>query len=666
MLCWRGLVVWIAIACAVATYGTGDESFAADSSGTASGNMVLQRYGTKDALNQNLSVPMTNSATPMHTVNGATSFTAASSVPSSKQFLQILIQPASTGDLSTVVVMQDLNGGGAFTNSSTLGMPVSGVCANGFISCTPGTWSNCQPYIWQSDNTGALSVAPTGITQLGGCYCINSSCGNALAWKNASLVLKDLGGGAVGAIHVADASVVISNVSTDTTTISYYGQLVRNATNAGQSSLPALASSPTVMQDQSYYNNWASLDAAKNNIATAQGSDPTSLYYQVVNGVGANTGGSQRSCTVKRAGVITSVPVASYSGTGSGGLCDDYYLYAQIKQVGNQAYSLELVDTGPYGLIQMHANCMDDPGGDHWHVMKVVQLPQDSGSNQVKLTKAQFALSNVGGMGCSSFGIISIDGIMQGFGNPTLTSAVCTQKGAQYITFDWSYLFEFSTDTYQETVSDDCTAFEHDPDCQLEDDVVDGVQVVTNFNGTGLWPLPTCNTYTGVVGPMNICRPWWYQQRTYMCKNKNQFDFSSTIKRFQQVVTTSTDNISNLTYTDYRQDANGNWTSVPSTIQLPGRDPAEECSKSCKVKRPKIETGVGVDGVNSSLRISNDSYDIMYMNCDTGSCPVQPGDIIVTDCSCIDDFGEAATMMQVVRQCGADSICSSGNKQLPP
>lgn len=631
--------------------------------GAASGNAVLQKFGTKEAINKNVSAPMTSSAASMQTLDDSKSFSATSNIPSSHQFLQIMIQPVASGDLGTVIVAQDLNTDGSFDHTFTLGVPVSGVCANGFISCTPGTWNNCQPYKWQSDDSGKLSFTGVAVTQLGGCYCINSSCGSSLAWTNSSIVLTGLGGGAVGAIHAKDASVMISSVSTDITTISYYGQLVKQADSTAKNSVAALTSIPSVPQQQSYFSNWSSLDSDKAGAALTQNSDTNSMYYQVTNSVGAQSTASTQRCSITRNGVLTSVPVASFSSTGTSAICTDHYVNMMIKKISDKQYELKLLDTSPGGVA--HWNCNDNPGGDGWHLQHTINLPAETGSYQAKLTKALYTISNIHGTGCNTGGSASMDGVLQGFNTSIMATAPCPASGAQIAYFDWSYLFEYETDTYQETVSNGCTSFENDSTCRLKSEVVDYVPTYRNYGGTGLKPLPTCKTFAGLVQPMDMCRDWWKKDRTYVCDTNRTFDFGDTRQRFSKVVMTSTDNTSTLGYTDYRDNGDGTWSTVASSISLPNRENYSECAEACKVKRPKIDTQVGVNGIISTARSSLDSFDTFYLNCDAGVCPSEPSDTIIEVCGCLNGFGEAATIMQTMRLAGADNICSSGNKVAP-
>src|ERR1700690_4348561 len=70
--------------------------------------MIQQRYGSGDALNLNLIQPMLTGQ-PLSTVNGNNSFTAQLFCRSTKQFLQILVHPSSTGDLDSMILQEDIS-----------------------------------------------------------------------------------------------------------------------------------------------------------------------------------------------------------------------------------------------------------------------------------------------------------------------------------------------------------------------------------------------------------------------------------------------------------------------------------------------------------------------------------------------------------------------------
>ena len=630
---------------------------AADAKSTASsmGSTFSTKYGTKDTFKTNLAAPMTTTGASMNTVDGGKSFVAATSAPSSINFLQVFIQPGATGDLPTVIVSQDLDTNGTYDNTFTLGVPVSGVCADGFISCEEGTWNNCQPYKWVSDSDGKVSVTPVGITSLKGCYCINTSCGSSLVWTNRDIVLNSLGAGVVSAIQSTDASVTITNVTTSELSIYYYGQIVKKAStpssNTGTSSTDAL---------QTYYTDktGASLTAANASyLATA--ANPDSSYYMIRYSQANKDQNSQlNTCTVERKGWLSSNVEASFSNTGTSGICVDHLLFMMIEKVNDTTYNLKLVGTGPGGLGQIGHNC----GGAGWQTQHTISLPAETGKYQAKLTKALYNIYNFSGGGCNSGGSASIDGITSGFNTAVMATAPCPAPGAQAPSFNWSYLFEFATDTYGEEVTNNCSSYESDSTCKLQAESVDSVTTVRAFSKTGLNPIPSCKTYTGVVQDMKICRPWWSQKRTYACTKASGFDLSAMKNRFNSVVTSSNDGGTVLTYTDLRQQKDGSWVNAAGSINLNERDTYSDCEKACQVRKTLVDTQVGVTGVMSLNRTTSNSYVDLYKVCTDGgtTCPVGENETIISNCACTNQFSKVSSIFQTLRLAGEDSICSSG------
>ena len=636
-------------------------AFAVDgkTAGQSAGQSALSRFGTKSGVNSNISLPMTNSSNLMQTVNGATSFPATLNAPSSAKFLEVLIQPSGTGDLQQVIVSQDLNTDGTIDNVHTVPAMVSGVCANGFISCTAGSWSNCKYFTWAADADGRVTEAPASITDLGGCYCINSSCGSNLVWVNSAIVLKDIGGGIVNAVHTSNTQFTITNVATDITTITYYGQVTTQTNNAA-ANVSAFASSPTVATLSGYYTNWPQLTAARDSAAISQSSDPNSFYYLISNsGAARQAQGKASVCTIDRAGRVDTT-VKSFNDSGSSSLCTDHLVYIRVHKVDDLTYLLEYLDTGPGGPGAAHNNCGGSPGGDGWHTVKTVTVSTPDPAKLGQLMSATFNMNNMSGGGCNTASA-SVDGIMNGFDTSVQTALVCPAKGAQGVSFNWSYFFDFKEDAYSEGVEDKCATLANDPDCRLKEEDIDGVVTYQNFNPTGFNPLPSCKNFTGQVGTNKICRDWWHKKRTYVCGSQ-QYDFSDVATRFGQVVSSASDNTANLTFQDPRLGPTG-WTIANGSINLPQRDPASECEVACKTRIAKTDTQVTTTGTVTDMRVPAQSYDIFYKTCINNSCPADPGEEIVIDCQCINEFAEAATVIQTLRLAGKDNICSSGQKQ---
>ena len=629
------------------------------SAGQDAGRSALTRFGSKSAVNNNISLPMTNSANPMQTVNGATTFTATLNAPSSAKFLELFIQPSAGGDLQQVIISQDLDADGAIDNVHTVPELISGVCANGFISCAAGSWTNCRFFLWSSDGAGRVTEAPASITDLGGCYCINSSCGSSLVWVNSAIILKDLGGGIVTAMQAGDTAFTITNVATDITTITYYGQ-VTTRTQTAATSLPALDSSPTVETLKGYYTNWAQLTTLRDSAAVSQSSDPGSFYSQIANsGAARQAQGKVGSCSVARVGRVDTT-TRSFNDAGSGQLCTDHLVYLRIHKVDDVTYRLQYLDTGPSGANSAHNNCNDNPGGDGWHTYQSVLLGAPDPAKLGQLMAATFTMNNLGGPGCTTASA-SVDGVLNGFDASIQVGMACPDRGAQWPTFGWSYFFDFKEDSYTESVQDDCANLSTNPDCRLKQEEIDGVMITQNFTPTGFTPLPSCKDFTGQVGTNKICRDWWHKKRTYVC-GAQQYDFSNVATRFGQVVSSTDATSSSLTFKDPRLGAGG-WMVADGGINLPRREPTAECEIACKTRTAKSDTQVTTSGSVTDLRVPARSYDIFYKTCIANSCPVEPGEEIMIDCQCLNEFAEAASVIQTLRLAGKDNVCSSGRKQ---
>ncbi|MFV9690108.1 MAG: hypothetical protein ACNY01_03985 [Desulfobacteria bacterium] len=189
--------------------------YASGEAGAAAGNSILMQLRSSDSINQRLIQPMTSADTSMQTFNtegDQRSFDAQLDGPSSNVFLEISGDAAPTGDL-TITVRQDRDFDGTIDNVINLPMSISGVCRNGIISCTAGTWNNCAYYSWVADNYIHISVnQEASITDLSNCYCINSSCYSHIVETNMGSVLEDIGTGIVEAMQTTNPSCAVTNV----------------------------------------------------------------------------------------------------------------------------------------------------------------------------------------------------------------------------------------------------------------------------------------------------------------------------------------------------------------------------------------------------------------------------------------------------------------------
>ena len=303
-----------------------------NSAGSEAGNSILSEIGSGDQINQRMGVPLTSSGTPMKTFgpeDQKEEFGAQISAPSSDAFFALFVQPSGTGDLSTVEVRQDLDYDGNPDYVYALSFPVSGVCANGVISCTPGTWNNCHYFTWSTGNDGKVALnEETSIGSLAGCYCINSSCGSNLVWNNLAIVLKDMGGAAVTSVQNNDPHLTITSVRTSENAIYYYGQKTSDAGTASQGDRNYLSGSAT---PEDYYGGNIPTDDE----VFRQAQDPDSYYSQLVNSSAAQDSSvSIYTCTVKHNIIINHV-TQEISNSGQQSVCMDHYLYGRIHESGS-------------------------------------------------------------------------------------------------------------------------------------------------------------------------------------------------------------------------------------------------------------------------------------------------------------------------------------------
>jgi len=182
------------------TFGAGEDPNSIDKA-TEAGDLAQEKLGSSEALNKNAAVPLTGSTAPVESLNGQNSGYASLSKASSSAFLQIFMQTSGTGDLQLLMASQDLNYDGVYDYTYSPPKPVSGICADGFVSCDPGSWKNCEFRKWVSQS-GRLNTEVVAISQVSGCYCINNSCGVGLVLKNSGIILGHLGGGAATALTI--------------------------------------------------------------------------------------------------------------------------------------------------------------------------------------------------------------------------------------------------------------------------------------------------------------------------------------------------------------------------------------------------------------------------------------------------------------------------------
>lgn len=107
--------------------------------------------------------------------------------------------------------------------------------------------------------------------------------------------------------------------------------------------------------------------------------------------------------------------------------------------------------------------------------------------------------------------------------------------------------------------------------------------------------------------------------------------------------------------------ANSGNGSGSFNMPMPELPTHSACIQSCEVRSQEVDTRVNLTGVVSDARNDNVTYKKSYRSCDEGICPVQDGEEVIQSCGCLNEFGKAMGMMQLIRLAGKDMICTDGN-----
>ncbi|SMN15739.1 hypothetical protein CRYPA_1745 [uncultured Candidatus Thioglobus sp.] len=588
----------------------------------------------------------------LSTPNGTT-FDVSLSCPTSKSFLSVLAQPSATGDLSYLQFSRDKNLDGNIDSVKTFTKPVSGVCSTGLISCTPGTWDDCTGYKWNGDNDN-LSLIETGVGNLGGCYCINKSCGDAgRSQRIISSIVTDLGAGAANALTKSNPQYAISSAKTTGSMAQFYGQKL---VGCGEGNATQMAS---------YYQNPQNIESESSSLAN----NADGVYQLIANSPAAKKSiTTAKSCSIARHTSYKNIKledIISYNG-GTGGIHSCAGEGCLELVLGNSSERI-------YGWCDIHQRKAS------FYVNMPERIKKATLINAVFDDWARIALNGSKLFaGPVSQGLGDWDGktIVPGKSceystvwrprpNVDFTSLI-KKKGKHDFTIDvqvadWGFAYAYaqilvdeSCSLDQEWLSNSCETVEQDKKCTLKNETIDGVQTYKNYHPTGKTPIATQRQVGGGSCDLNLKRNWWRVDREYECKTNIDLNFDEAIARNASVQDSATTQ-------GYSDIVDGVTTSA--TFDLPDIK-ISSCSNACKTKRIKDKVSVSGQGPVSSK--TGQEWETLYRKC-TGEnqniCPNEQGEQVITQCSCLNEFSTASTMMQSLRQAAQDLICTTGSPQ---
>ncbi len=577
------------------------------------------------------------------TVDNSRSFTPNLACSKTATLLEVMVQPRTTGDLRRVVIARDTDLDGTLDRTFNLPVPVSGICANGVVSCSPGTWQACSPFRWTVDQAAAPALEKVDLSALAGCYCINASCGSNLAWSNIASVLRDIGGGAIGALTTADPRFGVAEAVIDGPVIRYVG---------AQST--ACASNPSLPQS-SYRANPALI------ASDAYSASSSSSVFQALKGstIGTGTALTSRHCKIERRitvlkpqpDQVISRTSGGYATIGSGTAFD--FLMGSPADNSLSGGSCSLVDFRMTLRVSEPDRIRDARlthfFADDWAQVRIDGELIGSGPTPWSshgLPPGKCELKKT----FHSYPRLDLRPYLSAGDHEIWLRAAVANEGEAFAQIHVEVDDSCRTD---EHLVDGCTPIGADPACRLESELVDGVQTWVNGIATGLKPLPQTRLVGGASCPGEITRDFFQKDRTYRCTLEALARPDTS--RGAYIIDHSTE----VLLADRIRRSDGGYATPTRSFNLPDRGQVAQCEPVCKTRAPKANDAVALDGVVAARQNVPTGYDTFYHACSGDNrCPMGPGEELVAACGCLDDFPEAAAMMQTLRLAGADMVCT--------
>jgi hypothetical protein len=604
------------------------------------------RSGDSDSLQRTYVTPGL-SGQPISTVDGSHSVTANLACQKTASLLEILIQPVASGDIGTIRIAHDSDLDGIMDQVSTVPVPVSGICANGVISCQRGSWNQCHYLRWDVDAARAIKLTEVDMPDLAGCYCVNASCGANLVLGNLSSVLKDLGGGVVGALTTADPRIGVAQAVIDGPLIRYVG-----------AQATACTASPAVSQTQ-YAANPPSL------LGDATAASTSSSVFQTLVGspAGSGTAAQTSSCTIERQVVVNSPSPQAIIDRTAGG-------YATIP---TSDAGLDFLMGSPSDNTLNGGSCaffdfrMTLSVGDPDRIVSA-RLPHFYADDWAAIrVDGQWVASTPSAWSGDGLPPGKCDQKRTSHGYPDIDLKPYLTRGTHEI---WMHVavggegeamaqvhVDLDTACHSaETLRDLCAGPAANPHCRLVQEVVDGVTTVTGGVHTGLTPLPQTRILGDVACPFTLTRDFFLRDRRYQCITTSDAQAKPDLSRAAYIIDHSTETL----LADRQTAADGTVFATQRAFALPPRPHVASCEAVCKTRRPKANNAAAPAGVMASQQNDPSGWDVSYHVCRADTvCPAETGEEVVADCGCLDDFPEAVVLMQTVRLAGADTVCTA-------
>jgi hypothetical protein len=149
---------------------------------------------------------------------------------------------------------------------------------------------------------------------------------------------------------------------------------------------------------------------------------------------------------------------------------------------------------------------------------------------------------------------------------------------------------------------------------------------------------------------------WWNIRREYLCDTGVAFHTDDPID-ISSVVSGSVEKTGNLISYDEYDPATG--ATTPQSAGLPEIPVYSACEMACKVRKQSANTQAGTDANTWDYQNSVASVQVVYKSCGADhACPTEPGETVIQDCTCLNEFPNAVSHMQVMEAAANDMICA--------
>ena len=579
--------------------------------------------------------PMTSESN-FKTVDGTKEFKANLTCnEQSKSYLSMSYSGAS--DI-TLNVSLDKNVDGTKESSYSFS-GISGVATNGVIKCNANSWEDCKYFNWELNTSGDLQLKEVTRYDVGGAYCINSSCLN-VAQNSPVTVLDTLGGAIAGVYQSYKRDFLITKTNNTGSLIEFYGQNFNECSNFDSSQTP-----PTYQPtDESSLNT--------DTLMATQSLDPLSPYSIMQDSISnQNNNNSLKECEIKN---DLNLDSNSYTVTTK---------IQETRQIGfGDAYYCNStgwrIDAG---------NCKSGRWADCEAKLDSLTYAVDYSYDALGYYDADTPWTSDGhswGGHASTYA---------GDGCAITTTEVIIEEEARHI----------QTNT--------CSVLEDDENCQLEEEIQfdsqeNGVYSVKNFNVTGAKVEPSFKEFTGFytwtvgmdgnavsyynsedesgfIDTNDLDNLFFKVQRKYQCSSGENFDLS-----YVKTVNDSVDDSLTLnddytfSYSSQQENSDGSWSLQAQSGKL-NIDFANEEAKYCEIKWLDTNSDVMSDGStkhNTSGELTTWSNEIRECTDDYAVCPYDSskGETIKHPCGQINNFAEVASTLMAIDEASNDLICS--------